>query len=66
MDDREFWVAVRRGLMTIVDVIERKYDLPRATRYSWYPRPTPDLTHNGTTRIERASSPSTSTEREHG
>lgn len=62
MDEREFWTQVRRGLMTIVDVIERKYDLPRATRYSWYPRP--DLTHNGTTRIERASSQSPS-EKEH-
>ncbi len=64
MDEREFWTQIRRGLMTIVDVIERKYELPRSTRYAWSWRPIADLTQNGTTR-ERASSQSTS-EKEHG
>ncbi len=54
MDEREFWTQIRRGLMTIVDVIERQYDLPRATRYSWSWRPEPAV-KNGTTR-EGASS----------
>lgn len=53
MDEREFWTQIRRGLMTIVDVIERKYELPRSTRYAWSWRPEPMI--NGTTR-ERASS----------
>jgi len=53
MDDREFWTQIRRGLMTIVDVIERQYDLPRSTRYTWSWRP--EHVNNGTTR-DRASS----------
>jgi hypothetical protein len=63
MDEREFWTQVRRGLMTVVDVIERRYDLPRSTRYSWSWRPEP--LNNGTTR-ERASSLSDSTKEING
>jgi hypothetical protein len=53
MDEREFWTQIRRGLMTVVDVIERKYDLPRSTRYSWSWRPEP--LNNGTTRVGASS-----------
>lgn len=56
MDDREFWTQIRRGLMTIVDVIERQYDLPRSTRYSWSWRPEP-MVSNGTTRGSASSLP---------
>lgn len=27
MDSREFWIAVRRGLMMILNAIEKRYDL---------------------------------------
>ena len=57
MDEREFWVQVRRGLMTVVDVIERRYHLPRSTRYVGMPLTIPEST-NGTTLLERASSQS--------
>ena len=69
MEEREFWVKVRRGLLLIVDAIGERYDLPRSAdlglnatlrRRNYEPS---DL--NGTTR-ERASSQSTSIEREHG
>lgn len=32
MDNREFWIAVRRGLMMIVNAIEKRYGLKVTTR----------------------------------
>jgi hypothetical protein len=32
VDDREFWVQVRRGLLTIVIAIGKRFDLPLESR----------------------------------
>lgn len=34
MNDREFWLAVRRGLLTVVSAIEYRWNLPRGSTFT--------------------------------
>jgi hypothetical protein len=61
MDDREFWIQLRRGLVVMLDAIEQQYDLPRSVNLREENRRLQfelRKAHNGTTR-DGASSLST-------
>jgi hypothetical protein len=42
MNDREFWIQVRRGLLTVVSAIEYRWNLPRGGGFTLGATPPPE------------------------
>jgi hypothetical protein len=45
MTDREFWIQVRRGLLTVVSAIEYRWNLPRGSGFTIGAAPSEEATH---------------------